>query len=321
MKKQTINALIIILLLYIGYEILTNSSAILSSVSFSFNIWKNNIFPSLFPMFILSELLINFGFVEIIGKLLKPLMNKIFKCHEMGAFIFTMSLVSGFPSSAKYALELHKNNLLDENQAAKTLIFSHFSNPLFILGTVSITFLNNKEVGYLILLCHYITNIIIGLLFRNYHPYTNSNVIKDNIKIKKSNSKNLNFGQIITTALLNTINTLLLILGVITMFLVLTTIIDQNINLSSYSQAILNGFIEMTQGLKYISVLSIPLKLKAILSTMIISFGGFSVHMQIMSILNDTKIKYLPFLTARLLHALISGLLVFLLFDIWLIFI
>ena len=83
----------------------------------------------------------------------------------------------------------------------------------------------------------------------------------------------------------------------------------------------MNGFVEMTQGLKYISLLEIPLKLKTILSTMIISFGGFSVHMQTISILSDTQIKYLPFLTARLLHAIISSFIVFLIFDYWIIYI
>ena len=71
----------------------------------------------------------------------------------------------------------------------------------------------------------------------------------------------------------------------------------------------------MTQGLKYISLLDIPLKFKATLSVMILSFGGFSVHVQMIGILSDTKIRYLPFLTARLLHAAISALLLFFSFD------
>lgn len=127
----------------------------------------------------------------------------------------------------------------------------------------------------------------------------------------------IGFGEMLTKALMNTINTLFLILGIVTVFLVITTILDHNLNLTHYSQSILNGFIEMTQGLKYISILEIPLKLKAILSVMIISFGGLSVHMQIFSILSDTKIKYLPFLTARVMHAFISSFLVFILFDFW----
>ena len=126
---------------------------------------------------------------------------------------------------------------------------------------------------------------------------------------------------ILANSLLHSIDTLLLILGVVTVFLVITTIIDNNINLNNYNQSILNGLFEMTQGLKYVSLLDIPLKLKSILSTMIISFGGFSVHMQIMSILSDTKIKYLPFFTARLLHAFLASSMVMLLFDVWIKFI
>ena len=51
------------------------------------------------------------------------------------------------------------------------------------------------------------------------------------------------------------------------------------------------GYIEMTGGIKFISLEDIPLKLKCILTVMILSFGGLSVHMQIMGILNDTDIN------------------------------
>ena len=101
------------------------------------------------------------------------------------------------------------------------------------------------------------------------------------------------------------------------MFLIVTTIIDNTLNLNTYYQSILNGFIEMTQGLKYVSQLAIPLKLKSIITVMILSFGGLSVHMQVISILSDTKIKYLPFFTARILHSAIAGILIYLLFDGW----
>lgn len=322
MKKILTTVLILTILLFVVFEILTESASILNAVSFSFNIWKENVFPSLFPFFVLSELLINYGFIELVGEIFKPFMNKVFRVKGVGAFALIMSLISGFPSSAKYIKELYNKNLINQNEATKLLMFTHFSNPLFILGTISLLFLNNKEVGLLILICHYLGNFIIGIIFRNYYPSKEEN---KNISIKKvlteiSNNRvksNKKFGEIITTALLNSINTLILILGVITMFLVITTIIDNNMNLNSFHQSILNGFVEMTQGLKYVSLEEIPLKLKCILSTMIISFGGLSVHMQVISILSDTKINYLPFLTARIIHAIISSLLMFFLFDFW----
>lgn len=310
------------LLLSIAFFILTESKAVMEAVLFSFQIWKNNIFPSLFPFFLLSELLIQYGFVEFLGELLKPVMNRIFRISNQAAFIFVMSIISGFPSNAKYTKALLEEHKINEKEATKILTFTHFSNPLFILGTVSITFLGNREVGFLILFCHYITNLLLGLLFRNYYPSPKTDC---RVSIRKAitnmtlarQKKKVSFPLILTNALNHTIQTLLFILGVTTTFLIITTLINQHITLSTFHQSILNGFFEMTQGLKYVSLLNIPLKIKGILTVMILSFGGLSVHMQLIGILSKSKIRYFPYFTARVLHATIASLMFFFLFDVW----
>ena len=98
--------------------------------------------------------------------------------------------------------------------------------------------------------------------------YSKVNIKKVIIEISK---KNVNFINVLINSLIKSINTLLLIFGIITFFLIITTIIDYNLNFTMYYQSIFNGVIEITQGLKYISILDIPLKLKCILSTFIIS--------------------------------------------------
>ena len=322
MFQKIISTSIMTLLLSIAFFILTESKAVMEAILFSFQIWKNNIFPSLFPFFLLSELLIQYGFVEFLGELLKPVMNRIFRISNQAAFIFVMSIISGFPSNAKYTKALLEEHKINEKEATKILTFTHFSNPLFILGTVSITFLGNREVGFLILFCHYITNLILGLLFRNYYPSPKTDC---RVSIRKAitnmtlarQKKKVSFPLILTNALNHTIQTLLFILGVTTTFLIITTLINQHITLSTFHQSILNGFFEMTQGLKYVSLLNIPLKIKGILTVMILSFGGLSVHMQLIGILSKSKIRYFPYFTARVLHATIASLMFFFLFDVW----
>ena len=322
MSKKILTFIITLIILIIGIEIILKSEYVMKSVSFSLSLWKDNIFPSLFPFFVISNLLINFGFASFLGELLKTLIYKIFRLKGEASFVIVMSMLSGFPSSAKYIRELYDKEIINEHEASKLLTFTHFSNPLFILGTISIMFLNNKEVGLLILICHYISNLFISLIFRNYYVSK-----KDTSKVSLRKALNLmyekrmesgkSFGLMISNAITSSINTSLFILGTISMFLIITTIIDQNINLNPYNQSILNGVLEMTQGLKHISMLPIPLENKTILSTMFISFGGLSVHMQTIGLISDTKIKYLPYLIARILHASISGILVYILFEYW----
>lgn len=320
MKKKSLSIFYLLLLIYITFDVITNSKIIMETVKFSFNLWLNNILPSLFPFFILSELLIKFGFVEFISELSKGITQKLFKVKGEASFVFIMSMLSGFPSNSKYVKELYLQNKITSNEASKILMFTHFSNPLFIIGTISISFLGNQKLGIIILLSHYISNIIIGILIRNYKPYNN----KEKISLKKAinlmHNKRINdkekIGTTISKAVINTFKTLIIILGTITIFLCLTTLISNHLNLSPLKDGLLKGLFEMTQGLKYISLLNISIKWKTILSTCIISFGGLSVHMQIISILGDTDIKYLPFLIARILHTILAGTICFFMFSI-----
>lgn len=303
--KKYINYFIIIVLFFFVFKILTNSTSIIDTITFSMEIWKNNIFPTLFPFFIISDLLINYGFVEIVSNFFSPLM-KLFKIKKECAFIFVLSIFSGFPSNSKYTKELYEKGVIDEYTATKVLTFTHFSNPLFILGTLSI-FLNQK-LALIVLISHYLGNLIVGMIYRNYHPsYDEKKVFFE------FNKNSDSFIQVLTNSIVKTIDTLLLLLGIITCFLVLTTIIDNTLNLPTFIQYILNGIIEMTQGLKYVSILNIDLRLKTIISTFFLSFGGICIHTQVKSILKGTNIKYLPYLLARILHGIISSIIVLIL--------
>lgn len=299
--KKILNFFMMFFLLYIILQIIIFSSEVKAAILFSFDIFKNNVFPNLFPFMVVSGLLINYGFVELCSKLFTPLFRKLFKISGNAAYVLIMSMLSGFPSNSKYTKELYLKGNLSEKEATKVLMFTHFSNPLFIMGMIA-SFLDFKT-ALTILICHYSGNIIIGLLFRNCF------VSNNNCELKKIDK--IAFGSVLSSSISNSINTLLLIFGTITVFLIITCIIRLNLNLSSFYNALIGGILEMTQGLKMISLLEISLKVKAILMTMILSFGGISVHMQVLSIISDTKIKYQPFLIARLLHSAISGIMIY----------
>lgn len=315
--KKIYNYLVLVILLILCIEMLQNSLLVISAVQNAYNIWANNVFPSLFPFFVISSILIGINFPRVLGEITKPLMNKLFKIKSDTAFIFIMSLLSGSPSNAKYAREMYLNGSITLNDANKILIFTHFSSPIFILGTMT-TFLNNKSIGIYILVIHYITNVIMGLFIRNINPNKDK---EDKISLKKvlyeaSNSTD-NISSIVTKSIVSSINTIIMILGVISISTVLIAIINNSINLSKLSECIISGLIEMTNGLRVLGALDISLKLKTTIGIFFISFGGLSVHLQVISIINDTKIKYKYYFLARIIHAFVASVLAYLLFDIF----
>lgn len=297
---------IMFILIIISILVLINSNIVINSIIYSTKIFNNKIFPSLFPFFILSELLINYGFIEFSSILFKPLMN-LFKINSNCSFIFVMSMISGFPSSAKYTKDLYDKKYINSLEATKVLTFTHFSNPLFILGFISLIL--NKKIGLYILIIHYLTNIIIGLIFRK--------IIKTDINTNnKINNNYQSFSNVLSNSIINGFKTLFLILGTMIVFLTITNLINKYIGLNPLLKGIFNGTLEMTGGINTISNINISLKLKSTLIGMILSFGGISVHMQIKSIISNTDIKYYPYLVARILHSALTGLIIFNLYDL-----
>ena len=278
--------------------VLFNSIEIIESIRLSFKICINNLFPSLIPFMILSNILINYNFINDLSEIFKNLM-KMFKINKNCSFALIMSLISGTPSNAKYLKDLYDNKLIDENDVRKCLNFCHFTNPIFILGTIGFTFLNDKKLGLIILVSHYLGSIIIGL-FQNKSL---SNEIEYNNNLKDNNKSFIN---ILSDSIYSTINTLLLILGIITFCLIISCILNKIFSLNDNLKFIY-GFIEITQGLNYLKETNMSIDLKAIISSFIISFGGVCIHAQVFSIIDNKKIKYYPYLIARIIHAFISA--------------
>lgn len=300
---------IIYLLLFsiLVFFILINSYEIMESIRFSFSLCINNLFPSLIPFMLLSNILINYNFVNDISDIFNKLMTKIFKVNKNCSFAFIMSVLSGTPSNAKYLKDLLDYKLIDIKDAQKCLNFCHFTNPIFILGTIGYTFLNDKKLGLIILISHYASSIVIGLFSKKN--------INSNLNIFEIKKDKINFISVLKNSINSTISTLFLILGIITTCIIITCIINNIIPIDS-NYKFIYGFIEITQGLKYLSLSNFSVEFKTIISAFIISFGGFCIHAQVFSILDNKKIRYYPYLLSRLLHGILSSILTLMIIKI-----
>ena len=320
MRKNLFIIFKIFIFLFILFLIFLFSNDVINSILIAIKLWKENIFTYLFPFFIISDLLINYGFVDLMSGLTSNLTKKTFNLPGDASFIIITSMLSGCPSNAKYIKELLDTNKITLNEAEYLLSFTHFPNPLFILGFVGNTVLNNKIIGIIILISIVTSNFIIGIFIKsnNKQKYSKINIRKtlETINIK---TKSNNFVAIISNSIYKNINILLLILGILIIFFIITTLIFNILNISENYKVIISGLLEMTQGIRNINLLDIPIIIKTIIITAFLSFGGISIHMQVMSILSDTNIKYKHYLLSRITHALISCIIVYLLYIVFII--
>lgn len=307
MKKYS-NLIINLITFFILILILFNKSLVSTTITSSFYIWFNTLVPSMLPMFILSDILINYNFIEYIPKRITNFIRKLFNISNNSVLILFISCISGFPGNARALKEAYDLNLISKEEVEHLLLFNHFPNPLFVLQTVGVFYLKDDILGIIILISIYISNTIIGIIYRRKSHPTKFNYITN---INKSQS----FMNVFSNSIKKSINTLLMISGTVTSFLIISTLICHIFNFDGIIAMFIKGILEMTMGLSLLSYLNISNFIKLIIATFIISFGGISIHLQIISILEN--ISYFKYLKGRIIDSIISCFISIILFVVF----
>jgi sporulation integral membrane protein YlbJ len=305
MKRKILNIIIIIITLFLLVQIIIKKSLVFDSINYALNIWVNNLIPTLFPFFIISDILINYKFTDYIPRIFRKICKYLFNITDNMITILILSIISGFPSNARNTRTLYDNGEISLDEANHILIFSHFSNPIFILTTVAIFFFNNQNLGIILLISHYLSNFILGILFRKYFNH-DDNFVSNTLDTKKY------FGNVFIGAIRKSIDAILLICGIVTVFMLLSSIISSTFYFNIYNSMLVKGILEITIGIEALSKLGLSMTYKAVIASCFLAFGGLSVHMQVMSQIVDTDIKYKYFFVGRIYQMIISGIITYL---------
>ncbi|SFL58289.1 sporulation integral membrane protein YlbJ [Salibacterium qingdaonense] len=304
-------------------------------------IWGRNVFPALFPFFVTAELLTAFGVVRFLGVVLDPVMRPLFCVPGAGGFVWAAGFITGFPSGAKFTADLRKQGKITRAEAERLVSFTNASNPLFLGGAVAAGFFHTPELGLLLAFSHYSSNIIVGLIMR-FHASHDQGTVSSSVfsfgtafqaLLDEQHKDRRPFGKKLGDAVISSVHTLLMIGGFICIFSVLyrmfqvTAVIDYlsilpAVALSLFSIGsetavpLLSGILEITSGSRLTSSLdTVSLLEKMVVVSFILGFSGLSVHAQVAGILAETDIRYLPFLAARCLHALLAAAIAYLSFE------
>lgn len=329
--------IIVVLFLIIGIILFPQES--IKSAKEGFSIWANVLIPSLLPFIIGANLVVDLKIVDLIGVIINPLTKIIFNVSGKSALVFVISMVSGYPIGAKLAYDLRDKREISSAEAQRLVSFCSTSGPLFIIGAVAVGMFNSSSLGYLMILCHYLGAITVGILFRFYGKETISKSkydLRTNLKnvINTRYSNNIGFFVMFGNAVVNGVNTLLAVGGFVIVFSVvfkvlslfniisiLASIISVPLSLFGISKelcyAFISGLFEITIGCNNISkVSSAPILIRATLSSFLIGFSGVSILAQCCNFLAKTDINTNIYIFNKFLHGLFAAIFTFILYPL-----
>lgn len=203
--------------------------------------------------------------------------------------------------------------------------------PLFIIATVGIGLFGSSSFGILLLVIHLLaaisSAIVIGFYTKNY-DYIPKQSSKFNISKSPINLGSL--GDILSKAIIDSVNTLFLIGGFIVLFSVIISIL---INCGAFStlEAFLTplfslfgidcgfieplavGILEVTNGINMIADIHVKnISTNLIFTSFILGFGGISVTLQILSVISKSDLSIKPYIIGKLIQATFSAFYVYL---------
>jgi sporulation integral membrane protein YlbJ len=274
----------------------------------------------------------------------------------IGGFAVALGFASGYPVGAKLTSQLWEQRLISRVEGERLVSFITTSDPIFLIGAVSVGFFHDATLAVVLGAAHYGTALLVGIGMRFYggqasqektdaavvaivpvssgtHPRRSALVRAFYAMHEARIADGRPIGTLLSHAVGNALQLNFVVGGLVVFFSVvlaaftsagvmglLHTAIGSVLQLfglpQALSLAIANGLFEVTLGAQASAIgPDLPLAGKVAIAAFVLSWGGLSVHAQIVSILSHTPLRYAPFLAARFTHAVLAAIAVLVLWS------
>jgi sporulation integral membrane protein YlbJ len=315
--------------------IIFNPKDIFAASAMGLIAWWTIVVPALLPFFIISEIFKRLGIVDFLGVLLEPLMRPLFRVPGRGAFILAIGYTSGAPIGAALTATMRLEGNCTRDEGERLLSFTSNASPLFMLVAIAVGMLEDPSLGVVIAISHYLANLTLGIVLArtaNRQVSQTAQVatrgpllftaLQALAKAQAANQRPI--GHILTEAIKNSMQTLLLIGGYIILFSVIIKVcsligilkimawpIYPPLQILGFPPqlvtAIMGGLIEMTIGAKMVADTYAPINLKVLSISFILGWGGLSVHSQVASMIAGTDLRMRTFIMSRIAHGFLAA--------------
>ena len=240
-------------------------------------LWASSVLPALLPFFICANFMTAMGLPVLIGRIFDKPFRKLFGAPGVSAFVFSVSITSGYPMGAKLIGDFGRSKSVTRDEARRMLTFCSTSGPLFMLGAVGAGMLSSPAAGAVIALAHYLGALLNGLFYRILMPgrpvAARENpgataVIKGSLL------------DIFTDSMIQSFRALGIICGYVVLFMMITDFIEYSGLLgwigTGWGRGTVKGLLEMTVGCSGVAESEeLSLTYQCVLCAFLISFGEF----------------------------------------------
>ena len=239
--------------------------------------------PSLLPFFVLSGLMSALGLPDLLGGLFGGAMEKLFRISPAGSQAFILGLTGGYPLGAAAVADLRRQGLVERNEAERLVAFCNNSGPAFILGAAGGVF-QSPRAGLLLYVSHVLAAVAVGLILRP------RKAVSRPAPPRAGAAAPISFGKALPAVMAKAVSSTMTVCGYVVLFSALLGVLTARLALPPAAMALVTGFFELGGGIAALAGTP-PWPISLAAASLILGWGGLSVHCQTMGVLADTDIS------------------------------
>lgn len=261
--------------------------------------------PSLFPFFVLSNLIRNGKIADALGKLFGPVM-KLFSLPEACGGIFVLGLLSGFPVGAEGSVSLYNSGQCTKKQGERLLALADNPSPAFVISAVGAGLFGSAAAGWTMFLCQTAAVFAAGMLTARFSRE------KEPVFLSRPKDPEKPFPVVFTEGVTDALFSVLKVCAFVIFFIMLTDLPVQAgiFEKNSVENLFFSGFLELTSGCGALANLPLPKALP--LAGVFLGWAGVSVLCQVAVFAFRGGLSLRPYLLTRVLQSILCGGLTFL---------
>lgn len=269
-----------------------------------------SVIPSLFPFFVVVSFAVGCGFFAVLRRMGLP----------MGAAVFLVGVVGGYPVGARTVGELYRTGGLSKARAETLLTFCNNAGPSFIFSIAGVGVFGSQKIGLALYGLHILSALAAGGLLGALHFTKNaskptgfdmkhgSNDMKSarcDMKTAGDRTKLAGNGTKLPALFVSCVGSaaaaMVNICAFVIFFLVVMALVRQA---WPAAPPLALGLLELTGGVTSLEASPAGFCMAAAL----LGWGGVSVHCQTAAVLENTGISLWRYLLAKALQAVVSAL-------------
>ncbi len=248
--------------------------------------------PSLFPGFVLSDMLIHLS----AGRQLKKVgwFSRLFHLPSACFRCWVLGLLAGFPTAADGISKMVISGEISKTEGERCLAFTNNPGIVFVVCAVGSGLFGSLSLGFYLWVIQTAAAFLIGLFFAEPG---------EKIRTSASCPTPVALNRLFPKAVVSSVSSVLNICGFVVFFRVVIGLLTAG-SFSS-TKILLAGLLEMTCG---ISVLSDASLFSVVLASFLLGWSGLSVHFQIIHVVSSAELSVSRYFPGKVWQALLSAL-------------